>query len=173
MVQRDARASREEQDFRRADRRRRGEQRGRDGDGELRPARQRRPGEADHGHHEYAQHDGTEPVERVAHDGQRAIGRVEQRQPQHDGKCRQDEAGAGEQPSAPAGAVVPDEDGKLRCGRAGQHVHEREPFQIALLRHPAAPLLDLRLHDAHDRGAAVAHGADLREDAQDFEQPLA
>src|SRR5262249_461503 len=50
----------------------------------------------------------------------------------------------------------------------GQKVHQRQPLDEALARDPLALALDLVLHDAHHGRAAVAHRAELQEDAADL-----
>src|SRR5262249_947188 len=73
-----------------------------------------------------------------------------------------------DQPAPPPAARVPEEDSELGRRGAREHVCDREPFDEALLRHPPAPLLQLGLHDAHDRGSAVGCGAELEERARDL-----
>src|SRR5438093_770572 len=75
-----------------------------------------------------------------------------------------------------AGAARPrvaQHDAELRGQRARQEVDECQAFHEALARHPLALALDLRLHDPHHGGAAVAHRPELEEDAADLPRAIA
>src|SRR6185436_18548143 len=73
---------------------------------------------------EDAQHNRPEPVERIAHERQRAVGRMQRRQNEHDRERRDDEAEAREHAARQTGTLVAGEDAHLQGRRARQRLHE-------------------------------------------------
>jgi hypothetical protein len=71
-------------------------------------------------------------------------------------------------PTGEASLRVTDKYTELGGAWPRQHIDQRQAFDELLLGNPAALFLNLGLHDAHDGGAAVAHGADLEKDTGNF-----
>src|SRR5215471_15514166 len=117
---------------------------------------------------EHREHDRAEAVQRAAQPRADTERGVRDRECQHDRERRSAEAEPREETARPAGALMPEEDAELRRRRARQHVDEREPFDELRLADPLPALLELGLHHADDRGAAVGRQTDLEKAGQDL-----
>ena len=124
-------------------------------DQNLRAHAQSGPPQTIDGDDVHPQNDGTQTVERAANERRDAERGVAHRQSHQHQEAREHEAQPAEEPAPPAATRIAQEDAELGRGRSRQHVDERESVHEALLGDPVPFLLELGLHDTHDRGAAV------------------
>ena len=104
MVQRHSRATRQQQGTRNSDGREGCKQRRCDCDRDLPGIRECDSGQPDERHHEDSEDDRPQPIQGIAHKGQRAISCIEKGQRQQNKEARQNEAGTGQDAAPPAGS---------------------------------------------------------------------
>src|SRR5215813_11814932 len=80
----------------------------------------------------------------------------------HDAKTGEHVTESRQHTPPPLAARMPEEDTELDGSAPRQHMHQGQAFEKALFGDPLPLFLELRLHEAHDRGTAVRRGTQLQ-----------
>src|SRR2546426_8249569 len=110
-----------------------------------------------------SQDDWPQAIERTAHDGGDAQGRIAHRERKQDEEPWEDKTQSAKQTTPPTPSGVTQKHAELCSARARQHIDEREAFDEPVFGDPLPLFLELGLHDAHDGWTTVSCRSQLEQ----------